>query len=267
MAGIFGSLADLGTAGISSDIQRRAQRKAGDISSAGYDKAATFQQPIYDRANKISGDLADQYSQGDFNNPTYTPYDGGQFNSQDVYSDPEYQAQLKSGTDALSGSAASKGMLFSGNTAKDLTKYGSDLFASRSNDLYDRFNTNRGFNAGQSKAAYDSGVAANASRFNEGSDLAAPLIGAANNLSSNATGKADDLANIELGVGATRANAYNQVSGDIGNIGDSAQEQTQQALGLGYGQPQTAMKKKAVYNPPAATGQTDLGGGNYGSYA
>lgn len=252
--GILGSAADLFTAGTAADIQRKAQRKAGDIASAGYDKAAGFQQPIYDRANKISGDVANEYSAGGFNNPTYKPYDGGQFNPQDVYADPEYQAQLKSGTDALSGSAASKGMLFSGNTANDLTKYGSDLFAQRSNDLYDRFNTNRNFGANQSQQAYQSGVNANQTRFNEGQDLAQPLIGAANNLSNNATGKAEDLANVELGVGQTRANAYNQVSGDIGNIGDAGLEYAQQAFApTGY----NPMSKKN--RTPA--GATDLGTG------
>ncbi len=243
--GIFSDVADVFTAGPASDIKRRSQRKAGEIAGAGYDKAAGFQQPIYDTAKGQYEDLASGYK----------AYDGGTFNPNDVFSDPEYKAQLKAGTDAREGGAAAKGMLFSGNTAKDLEKYGSDLFTSRSNDLYDRFAGNRDFGASQALQAYNSGVNNRRTQFQEGSDLAAPLEGVANNLSSNATGKGDTLANIELGVGNTRANAYTQTGEAIGGIGDDALDLGTQAYALSQGR---APKKRSTYG---TSGQTDLGAG------
>ncbi len=259
--GIFSDVADVFTSGTASDIKRRSQRKAGEIAGAGYDKAAGFQQPIYDQALNQSKDLASKYNSGDFSSPDYKAYDGGQFDPNQIFNDPEYKAQLKSGADALEGGAAAKGMLFSGNTARDLEKYGSDLFANRSNDLYSRFTGDRTFGADQALQAYNSGVNNRKTQFQEGQDLAAPLEGAANNLSSNATGKADTLANIELGVGNTRANAYTQTADSLGGLGDDINDLGTQAAALATGNPLALAKKKTPYG---TMGQTDLGAGkNY----
>lgn len=263
LAGVAGNLF-----GDASGIKRRAERRAGDIAAKGFDTAKTFQQPIYDQALKQSQDLAGQYNSGAFNNPDYKAYDAGKFSfdPNSVFQDPEYKAQLSSGRDALEGGAASKGMLFSGNTAKALDKYGSDLFANRSNDLYgrkyDEFTGNRAFGANEASKAYNSGVANNATRFQEGQDLAAPLQGVANNLSSLTTGRSDTLANTELGVGNTRANGINGAFESIGNLGDSAVDLGTQALALGTGVPPGvvgAVKRKG--GGLNATGQTDLGVG------
>lgn len=61
------------------------------------------------------------------------------FSGVDFQNDPGYMSQLEEGMRAIQGSAASKGLLKSGATAKALTKYGQDLASRTYNDAYNRW--------------------------------------------------------------------------------------------------------------------------------
>jgi hypothetical protein len=188
------------------NAQRRAQRKARTDLSAGYDQAQGYQQPLYDTGTKAYTDLAGRYGAGDLTNPKMDPY---QFDPQSVFQDPEYQASMRSGTEAINAGANANSMLFSGVNARDLQQFGQDTYAKRSDALYDR-----GFNA--QNTAFDQNARTNLADFNMGNSLAQPGIGAANNLSTLAQGRGQDLANNSLGTGQINAQAINNQYGAIG---------------------------------------------------
>ncbi len=69
------------------------------------------------------------------------------FNPSDLQNDPGYQFQLQQGTAATNNSAAARGLLSSGNTLQDLTKFGQGLAGTYYNDAFQRakstFDTNQ----------------------------------------------------------------------------------------------------------------------------
>ncbi len=69
------------------------------------------------------------------------------FNPSDLQNDPGYQFQLGQGTAAINNSASARGLLTSGNTLQDLTKFGQGLAGTYYNDAFkraqDTFNTNQ----------------------------------------------------------------------------------------------------------------------------
>jgi hypothetical protein len=205
-----------------SDIQRKAQRKAGGILDQGYGNAINLAQPMQEQSQKDYTNLSNNYAAGDFKNPTSTPYDAGKFSfdPNSVFQDPEYKAQLKAGTNAIDSSAAGKGMLFSGNTANALQGKAADIFANRSDDLYNRaygqFTGNRDFGAQQQQQSYLNNANNNATAFNQGNTLAGYAPDALDTSLNLNLGRAQAGADTELGVGATRANAYNLAGKKLG---------------------------------------------------
>jgi hypothetical protein len=186
--------------------QRKAQGKARTDLSQGYSDAQGFQQPIYDTGVKNYTDLSAKYAGGGFDNPKMDAY---KFDPQGVFQDPEYQASLRAGTDAINGGANANSMLFSGQNQRDLSQFGQDTFAKRSDALY-----KRGFDA--TNTAFDQNAKSNLTNFNMGIDLAQPGIGAADNLSTLAQGQGQDLANNSLGTGQIRAGNINNTSNALG---------------------------------------------------
>jgi hypothetical protein len=259
---------DLVTGNKASDIQRKAQREAGRIMEKGYDTATGYQKPIYDTALGQYQNLAKRYDAGEFDMPESRPFQGGSFQAdkfswdpRQVFDDPEYQAQMRAGTDALSNSAASKGMLFSGQTGVDLARKGQDIFAGRSDALYNRargafqndrdfgrrsFENDRDFGFDASNRAWDQNFARTGRNFSQGMSLASPLEGSADTLGRYSVGKASDLADSELGVGQTRANAWRSGGKALGGAFNDA-------LGLGVDAYAAAPRKKVL-----GAGQTDL---------
>jgi hypothetical protein len=62
----------------------------------------------------------------------------------DVMGEPGYMFGLKSGRDALEGSAAAGGGLYSGNTLKALTRYGNDYATTKYGDAWNRMQASSG---------------------------------------------------------------------------------------------------------------------------
>lgn len=72
----------------------------------------------------------------------------------DMQADPSYQFRLKQGQDALENSAASKGVLRTGNTAKALIDYGQGAASQEFSNIFNRgLQTNQANNAGRLGAA------------------------------------------------------------------------------------------------------------------
>jgi hypothetical protein len=228
------------------NIRRRGIRSAEGKMDQGFQQAQGYQQPIYDQALQNSQTLSQRNQAGDFSQPQQQAYQPGQFNwnSQSVFDDPEYQSQLKSGRNAIEGGASSQGTLFSGKTAQDLQKYGSDLFANRSDELYNRqrgqFENDRDFGFNAQNQAFDQNNTLKNQDFSRGLSLSSGLSGAAGNLSDLATQQGQNHANADLGVAGARAGNYEQAFGTAGNalessvgsIGkDAGQQYLTQALG------------------------------------
>jgi hypothetical protein len=210
---LLGAGADWLGGNAAADAQRKAQRNARNDLTAGYGQGMGFQQPIYDTALGNYQNLSNGYAAGNFNTPHMNPFS---FDPQSVFQDPEYQAQMRAGTESINSGAQSKGMLFSGNNARDLTRFGHDLFAGRSDALYKRGNDAQ-------NTAFNQNLAGNAQNFGMGMDLANPLGQAAGNLTDLAVGQGQDLANNSTGMGNIRAqninNTANAFGGGISKLG------------------------------------------------
>jgi len=157
---------------------------------------------------------SDRYNAGEFSNPDQQKYQasGFDFDPQSIFQDPEYQAQMRAGTQAIEGGAASKGGLFSGRTQQDLTKFGSDLFAGRSDELYSRgrqaYQNDRDFDYGAENRAYDTNADNREMDFKQGQTLANFAPEATGDMIDLGLGRAQAKADTELGVGAIRSGAW-----------------------------------------------------------
>lgn len=205
---IFGGVSDIIGGNKAANAQKRGLRNARSDLTQGFDQAQGFQQPIYDQSLGAYSNLGDRYSAGDFSMGKMSPFE---FDPQSVFQDPEYQASMKAGNQAISSGAQARGMLYSGDTLQDLNQFGQDTFARRSDALY-----NRGFNA--QNTAFDQNYKSNLADFEMGQNLAAPLQGAANNLSDLATNRGSAMADNSLGRGDVRAQNILRTSGAIGGM-------------------------------------------------
>ncbi len=148
-------------------------------------------------------------------------YSGGLGLNVDVTQDPSYQFRLQEGQQALERSAAAKGTLLTGGTAKALARYGQDYASTEYGNVY-----NRAF--GENQAAYGrlfgeqqnrAGQLLNLSQLGLGAagqqaNLGSAYAGQAGNLLG---GQATNLSDLVTGAGNARAagtlaqgNAWNQ---------------------------------------------------------
>lgn len=172
---------------------------------ADFDKQhqAKYGMSIYDpRADGASRDQglarlresANRNATSETRDPNYgsllTPFTGA-----DLQNEPGYQFTLAEGNKAIDRAAAADGRFDSGQTLKELTRYGTDYAGTKFNDAFNRDSTNKsrtyGFLSGQQStganaAAGTAGIGANAtnaanSYLTQGADAsAAGLVGVAN---------------------------------------------------------------------------------------
>lgn len=253
---IVGGGLDIIGGNTATNIERRATRKAGKLVDQGYQGALDLARPQFDTSSGNFQRQSDRYNAGDFSSPdqqkyqasTYKAPDDFSFNPDDVFADPEYQAQMRAGQQAIEGGAASKGGLFSGRTSQDLTKFGSDLFAGRSDDLYKRardqyttdrdfgrstYQDDRNFDYGAENRAYDTNADNRTTDFSMGQKLADYAPAATEDMINLGLGRAQAKADTELGVGGIRANNYRSAYGNAGAIANAAIPDTSASLGLG----------------------------------
>jgi hypothetical protein len=203
-------LSDILGGDMASRALKRGNSRARNDLTAGYDQGMGFQQPIYDTALNNFQNLSGQYQSGAFKNPHMDPY---QFDPNSVFQDPEYQAQMRAGTEAINSNAYTKGNLFSGRNDRDLTRFGQDLFSGRSDALY-----NRGFNA--QNMAFNQNLAGNQQNFAQGAQLAGYLPGAASQLTGLSVDQGQNLANNSLVAGGLRAGNIMNTANAIGTFAD-----------------------------------------------
>lgn len=208
VAGTINGVANIWGGNKVKQAQSAANNQARSDLTQGYDEGKDTQQPIYDTGLKNYTSLSDSYASGKFDNGHMDPY---KFDPQSVFQDPEYQAQMNAGGDAINGSAQNGSMLFSGQNSRDLTKFGQDTFAGRSDALY-----KRGYDA--NNMAFDQNSRTNLNNFNEGNSLVQPLAGSANQLTDLSVMKGGDLSNNDLAAGAIRTGNINNTTGQLVNM-------------------------------------------------
>lgn len=140
--------------------------------------------------------------------------------------DPGYQFRLNEGMKALQNSAAARGNLLSGGTAKAIEQYGQDYASNEYSNVY-----NRAYN--EYATRYNQFQTNQANQFNRLSTLAGGGQVAANTLGSLGQSAASNVGNINLtlgqqlgqdamNAGTARASGYagvtNAITGGLGNI-------------------------------------------------
>lgn len=221
----IGGAIDIYGSNKASNIERRAVRKAGGLIDKGYGESMDLAKPMQQQSQGDYMNLSNKYREGGFQSPDQEVYQGGSYNydPNQVFNDPEYKANLQAGTQAIDSSAAGKGMLFSGNTGRALQKYGQDLFANRSDELYGRgrqaFESDRGFGYNAENRAYDTNAENRARDYQQGAALAAYAPESLEQGINLNMGRAQNLADTELGVGKIRGYANRSSGEKFGKIG------------------------------------------------
>jgi hypothetical protein len=241
-------------AGNAADTQAAAANHAADLQSQESQKALDFQKQQYATSQAQQAPWL-QAGQGGLSALQYGLGTGGAANGSGVaqgslttpygqsftaptglteQNDPGYQARLQLGTDAIQRSAAARGGVVTGGTAKDLATYGQDYASNEYGNVYNRalnsFDTNfNAYNTNQTnqfnKLAALSGV---------GQQTATQLAGqgqnASNNVTSNLLGTAQNIGQQYNNAGAATASGYvgganaygsalNGIGSNISNLG------------------------------------------------
>lgn len=119
------------------DLQLQAQRESIAAQNAALDKSLGFQQRQYDQTRtdnepwRTTGvDALGQLAGLANFDPTPT--------AESVMAEPGYQFGLNQGRNAMEGSAAARGGLYSGNALRELTQFGNDYATTKFGDAFNR---------------------------------------------------------------------------------------------------------------------------------
>lgn len=185
----------------------------------GYGTAEGLQNPIYQTGLGNLQNLSSTYNSGGFSNPLANQqYQPTQFNANNIASDPEYQAELKQGTNAIQGSTEAQGGLFSGNTDRALQNYGEQTAAGQENNLFGQNLAQNQFGEAAQNQAFGQQQQNLGTQFGEGAELAQNANSGANALGNLYTGQASDIGNLQLGSANANANTDLQNAGQESSI-------------------------------------------------
>lgn len=234
-SGVIGANA----AGNAADAQTQAANHAADLQAQASKDALDFQKQQYETSQaqaapwlKAGTTALDQLSTGTApGGSLVTPYSGTFTAPTDItmQNDPGYQARLKLGTDAIQKSAAARGSVVTGGTAKALDTYAQDYASNEYSNVYNRaltdyttkYNTYNTDQANQyNRLAALSGVGQTTA-----SQLATSGQAASNNVSSNLINTASNVGQQINNAGAATASGYvgagNAWSNGISGIGSN----------------------------------------------
>ena len=136
-----------------------------------------------------------------------TPYSGHFTAPTDIteQNDPGYQARLKLGTDAIQRSAAARGGILTGGTAKALNQFGQDYASNEYGNVYNRALT--GFQTDYNQYNNDQNTI-----FNRLAAISGVGQNAANNLASVGQNTANAVSSNLLGTAANMGQQYNNAA-------------------------------------------------------
>jgi hypothetical protein len=209
-------------AGKAADAQTQAANHAADLQYQASQEALDFQKQQYDTTQKQiapwlqagQGALQQLTSGTALGGSLTAPY-GGTFTAPTgltEQNDPGFQARLKLGTDAIQRSAAARGGVLTGGTAKALDTYAQDYASNEYNNVYNRalndyttkYNAYNTDQANQfNRLAALSGVGQTAAN-----QLASSGQAASNNVTSNVLNTASSVGQQLNNAGAATASGY-----------------------------------------------------------
>ena len=206
---VLGGVTDIIGSKMASGARRDAEKKAMADLNKGLTEAKGYQSGIYEPGIGVYQDLVGRYEGGEFQRPDF------EYDPQDVFSDPEYQAAMRAGSSALGSSAEAKGDLFSTASQQAQQQFGQDLFSQRSDALFNR-----------AAQVEDMARKADLMDYEMGMGLSAPAFNAADDLSNLAYSGGKDLADMRLQAGRGRSGDIMGMSNILGGAGKKL---------LGYG--------------------------------
>lgn len=244
-SGVIGANA----AGNAADAQAAAANHAADLNYKASQDALNFQKQQYQTAQEQqapwlqagqNGLSALQYGLGTGGSANgtgvaqgslMTPY-GQSFTAPTgltEQNDPGYQARLKLGTDAIQRSAAARGGVVTGGTAKALDTYGQDYASNEYGNVYNRalndYTTNyNAYNQNQANQ-YNKLAALSGVGQQQAQQLASQGQQASNNVTSNLLNSAQQQGQDYQNAGAATASGYvggaNAYGGALNGIGNN----------------------------------------------
>jgi len=221
-AGIAGSAISSNAAGNAASAQKDSAKYAADLQYQASQQALDFQKQQYNTTqqqiapwlNAGQGALAQLAAGTSPGGSLVTPY-SGTFTAPTGLSeqnDPGYQARLQLGTDAIQRSAAAKGGVLTGGTAKALDTYAQDYASNEYQNVYNRaltdYTTN--FNAYNTNQANQYNRLASLAGVGQqaANQLASSGQAASNNVSSNLLNTASNVGQQINNAGAATASGY-----------------------------------------------------------
>jgi hypothetical protein len=208
---LFGGLFGKSAAEKAAQIQADASLKAAGIQQQEFGQALDFQKGIYgDEKSNLSPYI--QTGTADLNNlqallPSLTtPYQSFQApTGVDMSNDPGYNFRLQQGEDALNNSAAARGGLLSGGTAKAFEDYAQGFASNEYGNVYNRALQTYGTNASN----YYTGQG---NQFNRLSALADMGLGAAGTLGAEGTAAGGQIGSTLAQLGNSQAAGVNNAA-------------------------------------------------------
>lgn len=238
-AGVAGSAIASHSAGKAADAQTQAANHAADLQYQASQQALDFQKQQYNTSQQQiapwlqagQGALAQLTSGTAPGGSLVTPYSGTFTAPTDItmQNDPGYQARLKLGTDAIQKSAAAKGSVVTGGTAKALDTYAQDYASNEYNNVYNRALTDyttkyNAYNTDQNNQ-FNRLAALSGTGQTAANQLATSGQAASNNVSSNLLNTAQNVGQQINNAGAATASGYvgqgNAWSNGLSGVGNN----------------------------------------------
>jgi hypothetical protein len=192
---IAGSAIGAGAASDAAAGQSQAAHEANALQEKMYNQTRADQEPWRQAGIKALGGMQDADYMRDFGAGDFTK-------------DPGYDFRLSQGMKGVENSAAARGGLLSGRTAKALNEYGQNFASNEYNNAYNRFNADRDRRFNRLSTLAGTGQTAtqnvNAAGMNSAASMGSNMMGAA-----NAQGAA----------GMAGANAWGNTLSGLGKMG------------------------------------------------
>ena len=199
----FVAVAIAGAPIIGGVIQGNAAKAAGDKQAAAANDANAMQQRMYDqtRSDNEGYRAAGSKALSDLANPDFQR----DFGASDFTKDPGYDFRMQEGQKALERSAAAKGGLMSGGTAKALERYSQGFASNEYGNAYNRFNTDRNQRFSRLSSIASMGQGANAANQQAGMNYG-------NQYGNNVTDSASAQGAADIAAGNAAAGAVNGIA-------------------------------------------------------
>ena len=200
-ASMYGASKQAGAAQSAQDLQAQEAQNALDAQNKQWQQTQENQAPWLAAGKQALGNLTSQFGNGGPQwNQTFTAPTGAT-----EQNDPGYQFRLQQGMDALQNSAAARGNLLTGGTAKSVNNYAQDYASNEYGNVYNRA-------LGQYQQNYNQFQQAQNNMFNREAAISGVGQTAANTLASAGQSAANNTANINLTSGQQQGQQINNAA-------------------------------------------------------